>query len=124
MWVNIILVGIGSMLGGISRYLFSDLIKRLLPVTFPAGTFLANMTGCFLIGIISGWIVSRVTPSESHRLFFAVGFCGSFTTFSTFSLENMNLLASKAYLLLSLNIGLSVTLGLILTGLGYLISTK
>lgn len=124
MIINILLVGIGSMIGGISRYLLSDYIRHLFPSPFPLGTLLVNIIGCFLIGIISGLIISSIHVTNNHRLLLAVGFCGSFTTFSTFSLENLTLLSSKAYLLFALNIILSVILGLAATWAGYIISIK
>ncbi|MEG2340034.1 MAG: fluoride efflux transporter CrcB [Odoribacter sp.] len=119
---NILLVGIGSMLGGISRYLISDWLKHLFPMSFPLGTFTVNIIGCFLIGMLSGVFASK--GSQVHHLLFAVGFCGSFTTFSTFSLENLQLLSMKAYAIFSLNVGLSVIFGIIIAGLGYMLITK
>lgn len=119
-WLNIVLVGTGSMLGGISRYLLSDFIRHAVPSSFPVGILIVNVLGCFLIGILSGLIGA----TNTHKLFFAIGFCGSFTTFSTFSLDNLNLISAKAYFLLSLNIGLSVVCGLAATWLGYTLSQK
>ncbi len=116
---DIALVGLGSMAGGISRYLLSTWIRHLLPVIFPWGTFIVNITGCFIIGILSGWLISLPSLPAHHRLLFVIGFCGSFTTFSTFSIDNLNLLTSKAYSLLFLNIGASIGLGLLLTFIGF-----
>lgn len=121
---NIILVGLGSMLGGISRYLFSDFIKQILPSSFPFGTFLVNMIGCLGIGILSGWLASASFFTPNHRMLFIVGFCGSFTTFSTFSMDNLNLLINKAYGIFALNVGLSISLGLLLTFIGYSITQR
>ena len=101
MWQNIIFVGLGSIVGGVPRY------------------FIA---GCFLLGLLSGFFTSH--PAPVYRLFFTVGFCGSFTTFSTFSFENLQLLSNKAYGLFSLNIGLSLILGILFAGLGYLMTNK
>ena len=95
MWQNIIFVGLGSIVGGVSRY---------------------------FIGLLSGFFTSH--PAPVYRLFFTVGFCGSFTTFSTFSFENLQLLSNKAYGLFSLNIGLSLILGILFAGLGYLMTNK
>lgn len=121
---NIILVGLGSMLGGVSRYLLSDYIKYLFPVAFPLGTFLINMAGCFLIGVLGGWFTSASFFTDNYRLLFIIGFCGSFTTFSTFSMENLNLLASRAYSLFALNASLSLGVGLLLTFIGYSITHR
>ena len=81
-----------------------------------------NIAGCFLLGLLSGFFTSH--PAPVYRLFFTVGFCGSFTTFSTFSFENLQLLSNKAYGLFSLNIGLSLILGILFAGLGYLMTNK
>lgn len=119
MWLNILLVGVGSMAGGISRYLFSSGIRQWLPGIFPGGTLLINISGCFLIGILAGLLNSASYFTENHKLLLTIGFCGSFTTFSTFSLDNLLLLSSKAYLLAGLNIILSVAGGLLATFIGY-----
>lgn len=123
MWQNILCVGMGSALGGISRYLLSTGIKELFPVTFPWGTFFVNILGCFLAGAFSG-LPDSSQFTAAHRLFFAVGFCGSFTTFSTFSFENLQLLVSKAYALFALYTGTSLLLGIGAAWLGYLCTTK
>ena len=121
---NIILVGLGSMFGGISRYLFSDLIKQWLPSTFPFGTFCVNMAGCFLIGLLGGWLNHQPLLTHPQRLFLIVGFCGSFTTFSTFSMDNLNLITSKAYGVFALNTGASLILGLLLTFAGWSLTQR
>ncbi len=124
MLINILLVGLGSMFGGIARYLLSGWVKQLFPGMFPFGTFTVNLIGCFIIGFLSGLIPSSSQFTAHHRLLFAVGFCGSFTTFSTFSLDNLELLTAKAYLLFSFNILLSIFLGLTATWGGYLLGKK
>ncbi|MDL2231608.1 fluoride efflux transporter CrcB [Porphyromonadaceae bacterium OttesenSCG-928-L07] len=117
MWQNIILVGIGSMFGGISRYLISHFIHQKFNSEFPWATFIVNIAGCFIIGFLSG-----IFPLENlhfkHRLLLATGFCGSFTTFSTFSMENMSLMDSKAYLLMFTYIATSIILGVAAAWLG------
>ena len=105
MWQNIIFVGLGSIVGGVSRYFISEWSRHLFPSSFPCGFFTSH-------------------PAPVYRLFFTVGFCGSFTTFSTFSFENLQLLSNKAYGLFSLNIGLSLILGILFAGLGYLMTNK
>ena len=122
MWQNVFLVGLGSLLGGVSRYLLTEGVKLFFQGSFPFGTFLINMTGCFLIGLLSGLLAHQ--GSSAYRFLLAVGFCGSFTTFSTFSMENFQLLTTKAYLIFFLNIGLSVILGILFAGLGYVLTSK
>ncbi len=122
MWQNIIFVGLGSIVGGVSRYFISEWSRHLFPSSFPWGTFIVNIAGCFLLGLLSVFFTSH--PAPVYRLFFTVGFCGSFTTFSTFSFENLQLLSNKAYGLFSLNIGLSLILGILFAGLGYLMTNK
>lgn len=124
MGINLLLIGTGSLLGGISRYLLSGWIKHLWPSAFPWGTLTVNLIGCFLIGFFSGLIPSSAHLSENHRLLLIVGFCGSFTTFSTFSLENLELLTAKAYPTFFLNAGSSIILGIAATWLGFLICKK
>lgn len=121
MLTNILLVGIGSMVGGISRYLLSGYIHRIFSTDFPLGTFLVNVTGCFLIGIIAALFTSSNLLTNNHRILLAVGFCGSFTTFSTFSLDNLNLLTTGAYRLLVLNVAGSLIAGIFATWLGFLV---
>ena len=119
MWTNILLIGIGSMAGGISRYLLSSGIRHWFPSIFPLGILFINLLGCFLIGIFAGLLNTASSFSENHKLLLTIGFCGSFTTFSTFSLDNLLLLSSKAYLLAGLNITISVAGGLLATYVGY-----
>lgn len=111
----LLFIGSGSFLGGIARYLLSKSIQQTVITSFPLGTFWVNITGCFLIGLIYG-LSDRGTPiSNELRLFLAVGFCGGFTTFSTFSNENLALLRDGSILYFSLYAGLSVFLGLLAT---------
>lgn len=111
----LLFIGSGSFLGGIARYLLSRGIQNSVITSFPLGTFWVNIIGCFLIGLIYG-LSDRGTPiSNELRLFLAVGFCGGFTTFSTFSNENLALLRDGSILYFSLYAGLSVFIGLLVT---------
>ena len=96
-WSNVLLVFIGSGFGGASRYLCSRWIQSLIPqALFPWGTFAVNVTGCFIIGMLYGLIDRHNVLSPAMRLMLTVGFCGGFTTFSTFINENFLLFSHSA----------------------------
>ena len=92
---NILLVGLGGGIGSIARYLCQRWFAINYPYSFPWGTFVVNLTGCFLIGAIYAVSEKSTLLSPQTRLFLATGFCGGFTTFSTFAFENMSLLRSS-----------------------------
>lgn len=110
---NVLLVGFGGGIGSIVRYFFQKWFSENVQHPFPWGTFAVNLVGCFLIGVIyaAGEKTTLLTPQT--RLLLITGFCGGFTTFSTFAFENMSLLRSgdTSYFLLY-TIG-SVVLGII-----------
>ncbi len=115
---DFVLVGIGSGLGGICRYLLS-LMMPLAVNSFPWGTFTANIVGCLFIGVLWG-VTSRLESlSPTFSLFLMVGFCGGFTTFSTFSKESLALLQANDYLLFLFYATGSVILGLTAVATGY-----
>ena len=118
---DIVLVGIGSGIGGICRYLIS-LFMSQTHNGFPWGTFVVNVAGCLLIGILWGVTTRFHNLSPAFSLFLMIGFCGGFTTFSTFSKEGLALLQANNYWMFSLYIVGSVVLGIIAVALGYLTS--
>jgi CrcB protein len=117
---TLLLVGTGGFLGSISRFLASRFIQENLPVAFPFGTFSVNITGCFLIGLIYGFSERSSLLTSEWKMFLAVGFCGGFTTFSTFANENLALLRDGDFFHFLLYTGLSVFLGIMATFLGVL----
>jgi CrcB protein len=119
---SLLLVGSGGFLGSISRYLVSKFMQSTFPSAFPYGTFAVNIAGCFLIGLIYGISEKSSLITSGWRLFLAVGFCGGFTTFSTFASENLALLRDGEFFNFFLYAGLSVLLGLAATFLGVLIT--
>lgn len=106
-----IIVGIGSFLGGSSRYAVSQLMKYLIGSATPLGTLTVNILGCFLIGLFSAWGMGGHWLSHSMRLILITGFCGGFTTFSTFMSENASLLQQGDYLLMGSYLCASLLLG-------------
>lgn len=92
MFRSYFMVALGSALGGVARVALSGGIYRRWGTTFPWGTLVVNLAGCFLIGIFFSWAEVRLRLSPGARLFLMAGFCGGFTTFSTFALETFQLL--------------------------------
>jgi CrcB protein len=89
---TLLLIGLGGGLGSILRYFCQKWIYQLYPHPFPWGTFLVNVAGCFLIGLFYAASEKSVIFTADWRLLLTTGFCGGFTTFSTFAYENMTLL--------------------------------
>jgi CrcB protein len=83
-------VALGSALGGVTRYLLGGLIQR--GPGFPVGTLIINITGSFLVGLFYRYAAESALVSPEMRVFLTIGFCGGYTTFSTFSFETVRLL--------------------------------
>jgi CrcB protein len=115
---SFLLVGIGGFAGSVLRYWLSLFVGQHVISAFPFGTFIVNVIGCFLIGLLVGLSDRGSLISPDARLFLATGFCGGFTTFSTFSHESMALLKDGELLFLAANVGLSVAAGFLATYLG------
>ena len=111
-------VALGSAIGGVSRYLLGGLVQRMLDTTFPAGTLLVNITGSFLLGAIIRYALDTPSFTPEVRAFLTIGFCGGYTTFSTFSYETMALLEDGEWARAGVYITASVILSLIATFLG------
>jgi CrcB protein len=114
----LLIAGAGGFLGTVSRFLASRYFQNLFFSSFPFGTFFVNVTGCLLIGIFFGLSQKGDILSPEWRMFLTVGFCGGFTTFSTFASENIALLKDGNFFYFALYTGLSVFLGLMATYLG------
>ena len=119
---ELLVIGLGGFLGSTSRYLLQNLVSSKVPVLFPVGTLLINLIGSFLIGLFFGYIEKSHWFSPEVRLFLTIGFCGSFTTFSTFAFENLGMIREGNYLNLALYIALSVGVGILLVWLGYVVA--
>lgn len=110
---------LGSAAGGGCRFLLSKLIADNISGDFPWGTFAVNMIGCFVIGILFGLIDRGVDLSPQMRALLITGFCGGFTTFSTFAHENYLLFNESRFWILFLYAVISFALGLLLAHLGH-----
>jgi CrcB protein len=108
---SLLYVGIGSCIGGISRYLLQQFIQNRYPSSIPLGTLSVNIIGCFIIGIIYGVASKGDLLSPEARLLLATGFCGGFTTFSSFAYENVNMVLEGEFFYPFLYILISVVIG-------------
>ena len=116
---SLLLVGIGSFCGGALRYYISTLMKSMCCQGFPWGTLSVNLAGCLLIGLLLGIFSRYGVQSNSWSLLLTVGFCGGFTTFSTFANESLQMLQGGNTLNLVVYILTSVVIGIALVALGY-----
>lgn len=109
----LMLVGCGGFLGAIARYVVGTVVANRWGATWPYGTFIINVTGCFLIAFFLTLTAERVTVHEAWRFLFPVGFVGAYTTFSTYEYETMRLIETGAwgraasYVVLSTIVGLA-----------------
>ncbi len=124
--LNTLTIALGGAIGSVLRYWFSGLIARVWGETFPWGTIIVNITGCFIIGLFF-----TVTGSEGRMLvtpiwrqFFMIGICGGYTTFSSFSLQTLNLANDGQWFRAGANILLSVALCLIAVWLGHVLALQ
>lgn len=95
--MKIFFIGIGGFLGAISRYYVSKYSNIFLVDKIPLGTVIVNITGSFVLGYLYVLSVERLAVSENFRFFLGVGFLGAYTTFSTFSVEFVNLISEGVY---------------------------
>jgi CrcB protein len=119
---TLLLIGTGGFLGSISRFLTSRFMQNNFPSAFPYGTLFVNVSGCLLIGLIYGFSERSSLLTPGWKMFLAVGYCGGFTTFSTFANENLALLRDGEILNFLMYTGLSVFLGITATFIGVLIT--
>ncbi|UZX14230.1 fluoride efflux transporter CrcB (plasmid) [Methylocystis sp. MJC1] len=118
-------VSIGGALGTAARYWFSGLVANHFGETFPWGTMLINVSGSFVIGFFAAITGpdGRVFASTETRQFVMIGICGGFTTFSSFSLQTLNLVRDGELAWALANIGLSVVLCLVAVWVGHVAAT-
>ncbi len=103
-------IGFGGFLGAISRFLIASFVQKHVNIFFPIGTLSVNILGSFIIGFMAMFFQNMIEPQ--YKAFVMTGFLGALTTFSTFSLENVNMLQDGDYYRAAVNITLNVTLTL------------
>ncbi|HYW95097.1 MAG TPA: fluoride efflux transporter CrcB [Bacteroidales bacterium] len=122
MFKVILAVGTGGFIGSVGRFYISKYFQVLSGSSFPLGTFVVNVIGCFMIGLFYGLFMKYSDLSPAWRLFLTTGFCGGFTTFSTFSYENIALLRDGQYVFFFSYTSASLLIGLLFTFVGLMLS--
>jgi len=100
-------ISLGAVVGASARYFVSRFVARVVSASFPYGTLLINVTGSFILGLFLVWSTERALPDPRWRLLVAIGFCGSYTTFSSYAFESFSLFEQGHYLLFASNVVLS-----------------
>ncbi len=115
-------IGFGGFFGAISRYLIAGYVQKSFGILFPVGTLSVNVLGSFIIGFMAMYFSEVIAPE--YKAFVITGFLGALTTFSTFSLENVNMIQDGDFLKVGLNIALNITLTLFATFLAIMLFRK
>jgi len=119
-------IAIGSALGGVGRFALSRYVAERIGETFPWGTLVVNVTGCFVIGLFFTLTEpggGRLAVSSEGRQFFMVGVCGGYTTFSSFGLQTLTLARDGEWLRVAVNVAGSVAFCLVAVWLGHVLAT-
>jgi len=116
--MNILFIGIGGFFGAVSRFVVSKITMNIFGNLIPYGTIAVNILGSFLLGFLFTLSVIKMSDGAAFRALVCIGFLGSFTTFSTFSLEAVNLLEENSYVLFFIYAAANVIISLITAFLG------
>lgn len=119
MWRPMLVVGLGSFIGGALRYSLSMWMRPLCTQGFPWATLIVNLLGCVVFGVVMGLFSKCSSPAHTVCLLLTTGVCGGFTTFSTFAYEGIQLLYQGNIMLCAVYVFLSVILGFVLIASAY-----
>jgi CrcB protein len=121
---ELFLIFAGSGLGGVVRFLLGSYISSLSKFHFPMGTFVVNIVACLILGMVAGLALSKLWLSPHWRTSLVIGFCGGFSTFSTFSYESLQLFKQGQFASMLLYITASVLLCMLAVGGGLYMGSK
>ena len=102
--MNYLWIALGAVVGASARYFLSGLVARSVSAAFPYGTLLINITGSLMLGFFLAYSTDRVLLDPRWRLLVAIGFCGSYTTFSSYAFESFTLMEQGQWLLAGFNV--------------------
>lgn len=118
---KILILGFGGIIGTLARYFLAGSVHRAAGVNFPYGTLAVNIAGCFLIGLLASLSENKFLLSPDLKLLLMIGFCGAFTTFSTFIFETDSLIRDGQMLRAFINVFASIVIGFLVYRIGVFI---
>jgi CrcB protein len=116
------MLAIGGAIGAIARYQIAAVIQARIPVGFPYGTFVVNVTGCLIMGIVTALLTERLVVHPNWRFLIPIGFIGAYTTFSTFELETFRAVSDGAWRIAGANVAGSVIAGYLALWGGFVVA--
>jgi len=119
---KILLLGVAGFIGTLARYFLQGIIQANAGSVFPFGTLVVNVSGCFILGLLSGLFTDRFLIDPQWRICFTVGFCGAFTTFYTLVFETVQLASGRELWLAAANVFGSLALGFVFLWLGIVVA--
>jgi CrcB protein len=116
-----VMIAVGGALGALARYQLSAFIQNRVPVGFPYGTFVVNLSGCLVMGVATALLTQRAIVHPNWRYLIPIGFIGAYTTFSTFELETFQALSEGSWMIATANVVASVVFGYVALWAGFVI---
>ena len=113
------MIALGGALGAIARYQVAAVVQARVPLGFPYGTFVVNVTGCFIMGFVTALLTERLVVHPNWRFLVPIGFVGAYTTFSTFELETFRAASEGAWVIAGANMLGSFVVGYVALWAGF-----